>query len=316
MNDHLRGLAVESAGLVRQRHAEGGGTLLQRGQVVELIVIDLTVAAQTSVTVGTDNRLDLKDRGIIDFKAQAPRLVPGQARLAAFLGLRIGNVLKGHRIGVPRRAQGQVERGARQHEVVQIVRGLTDGLAVAGLIPVQQLQRIGQHSLFPIAAVVPLCQHPALQLVIQLTGGADGLAVLLVQLVRQLFGILGDSVLILADLRQHGFDLCQALVILPLQLCAQGSQLLHSLCGQLLLHCIVGFPVYLLCLLHRRCVLGVDKALHRRQRLNHGLQLRSFNGMPDHMEGIHHFLTVFEVFNANGEICRFAIQCNVMSLIR
>ena len=38
--------------------------------------------------------------------------------------------------------------------------------------------------------------------------------------------------------------------------------------------------------------------------------------MPDHMEGIHHhFLTVFEVFNANGDICRFAVQRNVIFLI-
>ena len=243
VNDHLRGLAIECAGFVRQRHAEGGGTFLQRDQVVELIVIDLTVAAQTSVTVGTDNRLDLKDRGIVDFKAQAPRLVPGQARLAAQLGLRIGNVPEGNRVSIPRGAQRQIERGVRQHEVVQIVRGLTDGLAAAGLIPVQQLQRVGQHVFFSIAAIVPLRQHPALQLVIQLARSTDGLAILLVQLVSQLCDIFGDGILILAYLLQHGFDLCHAFVILPLQFCAQGSQLCYRLRGQFGLYLILGIII-------------------------------------------------------------------------
>ena len=313
MDDGLRGLAVEHARLVRQRHPEGGGALLQGDEVVEDIFVHLAVAAQALVGVEALHFPNLKDAGVVNFKAQPPGLIPGQARLAAQLGIRISNILKGHRIGVPSGAQGQVEPGSREHEVVQVVCGLADGAALASLILVQQLQRVLQHAVFLGRCAGPQGQCPALELFVQLAGGADGVGVLGIKLVRQRRGGLGDVGLILVHLCQHGISQVHTRLVLPLQLGPQSLQLDLGPVGKLGLYLVLALVIYLLGLAHRRLMLRVHEVLHLGQSLDHSLQLRSLDRVADDVEGVsHHIRAVLGVFNTDAEVCFLAAQLNAV----
>ena len=73
MDDHLRGLSVEGADLVRQSHPEGSRALFQRNQVIEDVIIDLAVAAQALVAVGALYLPDLENSGIVSKRSRPGR---------------------------------------------------------------------------------------------------------------------------------------------------------------------------------------------------------------------------------------------------
>ena len=218
-------------------------------------------------------------------------------------GSGIDHIPESHRILIPGRPQVQVKVRGGRHEIVQIVRSSAQGCPVSGLVLIQQLQGILKHRVGGALGTIPLCQYPPLELIIELSGVADGFAILLIQFIGQFRSILRNCIHVLTDLRLHSIDQSLTLLILPFLLRPQGIQLLHQLRSDLRLHLCFGLLKELLGLLQGHQVLRVKERVRLRQHPDHSLQLRCPNGVADNVEGIgHHIRSVLRVLDTEAQV--------------